>query len=90
MGILPTKNNQEGNWKTQTYLLGVIGGTLFGLVAAFFYNRAAEDDTTKNHLARPNRVQTGDLLGLGLAMLAIFRQVAELGRTPEDKKQRRR
>lgn len=92
MGILPNgTNNREDSWRTQTYLVGLIGGTLFGLVCAYFYNRAAEDDTAKNGLARPNRVQTGDMLGLGLAVLAIFRQVAELGRSPEtnDKKRRR-
>ncbi len=89
MSNLPIKSEETGNWRTQTYLLGVIGGTLVGLAAAFFYTRAAEDDTVKNGLVRPNRIQTGDLLGLGLALLAIFRQVAELGRSPEEKKRRR-
>ena len=89
MSNLPIKSEETGNWRNQTYLLGVIAGTVVGLAAAYFYNRSAEDDTIKNGLARPNRVQTGDLLGLALALLAIFRQVAELGRTPEDKRRRR-
>jgi len=67
----------------------VIGGTIFGVIAAYFYTRSATDDTVRNGLRTPNRVQTGDLIGLGLATLAILRQVAELGRTPEDKKRRR-
>ena len=89
MSNLPIKSEEAGNWRNQTYLLGVIAGTVVGVAAAYFYNRAAEDDTIKNGLSRPNRIQTGDMLGLALALLAIFRQVAELGRTPEDKKRRR-
>ena len=88
MSNLPM-NRREANWKTQSYLFGVIGGTVFGIIAAYFYTRAAADDTQKNGLQAPNRVQTGDLLGLGLAALAILRQVAELGRTPESQKRRR-
>jgi F0F1-type ATP synthase assembly protein I len=88
--LLPT-NRQEANWKTQSYLIGVIGGTILGVIAAYFYTRAATDDTQRTGLQSPNRVQTGDLLGLGLAILAILRQVAELGRTPDqDGKKRRR
>jgi hypothetical protein len=67
----------------------LIGGTVFGLLAAYFYARAAEDDAAKNGFIQPNRIQTGDVIGLALAALAILRQVAELGRTP-DKKQNRR
>ena len=52
------------------------------------YNRAASD-----YGSCPdgrNRVQTGEVLGLGLALLGIIRQVTEMGRGPEPKKGRRK
>ncbi len=86
MNSLNPTPEKSSNWKASSYLLGVIGGLIFGLVSAYFYTRAAEDDVRLTGKTQPNRVQTGDLLGLGLAALAIFRQIAELGRSPEGKK----
>jgi hypothetical protein len=64
--------------------MGAAIGSLLGLASAYMYTRAAEEDAER--LGKPKRVQTGDLLGLGLALLAIVRQVAELGKTPDKKK----
>jgi hypothetical protein len=68
--------------RTQTYGLGLMAGAIFGLLSAYFYVRAVEEDTRQG--GRPeSRVQTLDLVGLMLAALAIMRQVAEMGRTPD-------
>lgn len=75
------------NWKTKSYLLGAAVGLVFGLFAAYFYTRAAEDDASR--LGKPARVQTGEVIGLALAALAIVRQIAELGRSPESKRGKR-
>jgi hypothetical protein len=45
------------------------------------YTRAAEEDVSGT--GRASRIETGDLLGLGLALLGVMRQVAELGRGPD-------
>lgn len=73
-------------WRTRAYVFGVLAGVIFGLLAAYMYIRAGEEEVTRT--GEPARVQTGELLGLGLAMLAIIRQVAEMGK-PERKPNRR-
>ncbi len=87
MSNLLPQRNLTTNVRTQSYIIGAAVGLLFGLLSAYMYNRAASD-----YGAMPdgrNRVQTGEVLGLGLAALAMIRQVAEMGRGPEPKKGRR-
>jgi hypothetical protein len=79
-----TPESGQSSWRTQAYLVGAAIGSILGLASAYMYTRAAEEDAER--IGRPKRVQTGDLLGLGLALLAILRQIAELGKTPEKKK----
>jgi uncharacterized membrane protein YiaA len=80
-----SSNPPETNWKTKAYIFGTLIGTLFGILSAYLYTRAAEEDTRGG--GTPNtRIQTGDLLGLGLAMLGIVRQVTELGKSPQGRK----
>jgi hypothetical protein len=78
-----TPESGQSSWRTHAYLVGAAVGSILGLASAYLYTRAAEEDA--EHLGRPKRVQTGDMLGLGLALLAIVRQVAELGKTPQKK-----
>jgi hypothetical protein len=72
-------------WKSQAYIKGVAAGALFGLVAAYMYSRAAEEDAQRNGGA-PNTVSTGEVIGLGLAALAMVRQIAEMGKGPAKKR----
>lgn len=88
MSNLLPQQNKATSWRTQAYVIGAAAGLLFGLISAYMYNRAASD-----YGPLPdgrNRVQTGEVLGLGLAALAMVRQVAEMGRGPEPDKKRRR
>lgn len=80
-------DKSPSQWKTQVYVIGLAIGALFGLLAALMYTRAAEEDVTRTGTLA--RIQTGDLLGMGLAALGILRQAAELGRGPDAKKRRR-
>jgi hypothetical protein len=88
MSNLLPQNNKANSSRNQAYLLGGAAGLLFGLISAYMYNRAGGDQGA-NPDGR-NRVQTGEVLGLGLALLAIIRQVAEMGRGPEPPKKGRR
>ena len=84
--LLPS-NPKTNTSPNQVYLIGAAAGLLFGLLSAYIFNRAASD-----YGPMPdgrNRVQTGEVLGLGLAMLGIIRQVAEMGRGPTPKKGRK-
>jgi hypothetical protein len=87
MNNLIPQQNKASSWKTQTYIIGTAAGILFGLLSAYLYNRAASDYGPSDG---QNRVQTGEVLGLGLALLGIIRQVTEMGRGPEPKKGRRK
>jgi hypothetical protein len=84
--LLPSQR-KAGNWKNQSYIVGAAAGLLFGLLSAYMFNRSATDAGAVP--TGENRVSTGELLGLGLALLAIIRQVAEMGRPPEPKKGRK-
>lgn len=83
--LLPQRTNS--NWRTQSYIVGAAAGLLMGLLSAYMYNRSAGDYGGVPE--GKNRVETGEVLGLGLALLAIIRQVAEMGRGPEPKKGRK-
>lgn len=71
--------NRSSNWKTRSYVLGVIGGAVFGLVAAALYARAAEEDAAR-HNGKPPQIPTTTLIGLVLSALGLARQIAEAGK----------
>jgi hypothetical protein len=86
--LIPRSDKASGSWRTQSYLIGAAAGLLFGLFCSYMYTRAATDlDRAPDG---PNRVQTGDVLGLALASLAVVRQAAAMGQGPEPKKSKRR
>jgi hypothetical protein len=70
------------NWKRQSYIFGLSLGTLVGLLAAYLYNRAIEEDLTRKG-AKPDGVSTGQMISLSLATLGIIRQITELGKSPK-------
>jgi hypothetical protein len=88
MSNLIPGSNQPSSWRTQSYLIGAAAGMLFGLISAYMYTRAAEEDVSS--AGSPNRASAGEMLGLGLAALAMVRQVAEMGRGPDDKSKKRK
>lgn len=71
--------------RQRVYALGAVAGLLFGLLSAHMFNRAASENTVTPGTAE---VKTGELLGLGLAALAMIRQITEMGR-PDMKEKRR-
>jgi hypothetical protein len=83
MTKLPPINDPKA--RPQRLIIGGIIGSLFGLLGAYFYSRAVEDDVRQNGAQR-NPVSTGEIIGLGLAVLALLRQVSEMGRSAPKKK----
>jgi hypothetical protein len=81
-------NEPPTGWKNQAYLVGATAGLFFGLLSAYMYTRSAEDDQSDQKLG--HRITSGEMLGLGLAGLAMMRQVAELGKGKEDKSKKRK
>jgi hypothetical protein len=69
------------NWKRQSYIVGGIGGLLFGLLAAQMFNRSAEEDMRLRGADAREPVPTMSMLSIALAGLAMMRQIAELGKT---------
>lgn len=64
------------SWQTQAFITGGLAGLLLGVLSAFLYVRASEENARSG---QPNRVKTGDAMRLTLAVLTLVRQISELG-----------
>ncbi len=73
-------NPQDYNWKKKTYLNGTLAGAFLGLIGAYLFARAAEEDSDRM-AGQPTRLQTGQLLSIMLAILALIRQITESGKS---------
>ncbi len=71
---------QNSNWKNRMYINGLFVGGLIGLLGAYLYARAAEEDADRNG-GLPNKLQTGQILSIALAILSLIRQIAESGKS---------
>jgi hypothetical protein len=75
------KSLQTTDPKPQVYMVGGIVGLIAGVLAAYLYARAAQEEISRNGEAP--RIQTMQLIGLLLAGMGLLRQIAELGKTPK-------
>lgn len=73
---------EKPNWKMQTYIVGGLTGLALGLLSAYFFARVSEE----NELNGPSRISTIDTLKLAVAVLAIMRQITDLGASGKNKK----
>ncbi len=74
-------SSENGNWKTIIYAAGAALGAAMGLAAAHLYTRNAEETSQEGPLAP---IGTGDAFKIGMALLALLRQVAALGSKHEE------
>jgi len=65
------------SWKTQTYLIGAAVGLLLGLLSAYLFVRASQENAKFDQM--PQKVKTGDMMKLTLSVLALVRQITEMG-----------
>lgn len=82
------RNNQTAKPypRQRMYLIGVAAGAIYGLVAAYFYTRAHEEDLRRGDAG--SRVQTSELITVAVAALAMVRQIAEMGRAPINRRRK--
>ncbi len=71
-----TPETPDTAWKTRTYALGVVAGAVMGLLSAYMFTRAAEE----NEDGKPDAIPTGTLIGILLSVLGLIRQIAESGK----------
>lgn len=65
----------DTNWKGKAYTISAGLGLAVGLLAAYLYVRAAEE----NGPEIPRQIKTMDMIGLAVALLSIIRQITDLG-----------
>lgn len=63
----------DSNWRGRAYLMGGLVGAVLGLGAAYIYVNAAE----KSGEAKPE-LPPSEAVGIGLALLAVLRQIATM------------
>jgi hypothetical protein len=73
--FLTLESNMDSNdsWKTKTFIIGAIIGTLTGLGAAYIIVQRAQTENT-----RP-KVTPGEGVKVGLGILGLLRLVADIG-----------
>jgi H+/Cl- antiporter ClcA len=79
-----TIDQNQPDWKTRAYTLGAVVGLAFGLIAAYLFARAAEEETAETGAKQPEKIKSTRLMSVSLAALSLMRQITELGR--KDKK----
>jgi hypothetical protein len=62
-------------WRTRVMLIGGLIGSLMGVAAAYLFVRAAEESSEGG----PERIATGDAVKVGVSVMSLVRQIAELG-----------
>ncbi|MGD8622468.1 MAG: hypothetical protein PVH60_10970 [Anaerolineales bacterium] len=68
----------DQNWKTRTYLTGVIVGGLAGLAAAFVLVRRSEE------IGEPVQLGAREGLSLGIGLLGLVRSLGKLSAESKD------
>lgn len=63
----------KGNWKSNTMLIGILLGAFAGLGAAYLLVQRAERE------GREPEMTAGEGVKLGLLVLGVLRQIAQLG-----------
>jgi len=78
---LSNNNNESGlgDWKTRNYINGTFIGLVIGLLGAYLFNRAAEENADLNG-GKPAKVSTAQLIGISLTALGLLRQISEMGK----------
>ncbi|MBZ0304143.1 MAG: hypothetical protein K8J31_30690 [Anaerolineae bacterium] len=69
----------DSNWKTRAYVVGVLTGAIFGLLSAYLYSRAAEENAAQTG-GKPQQIPTWTMITMAGSALALARQIAEAGK----------
>jgi hypothetical protein len=73
----------ESNWRTKALVVGGAVGALLGLGAAYIFINSAEDSDA------PPELTPGTAVTIGLALLALLRQVAAIGEGDDEGEKRK-
>ena len=64
----------DSKWKTKTYIIGAVAGTLIGLGTAFLLVRSSDE-----RVGGPPEVSTMDALKIIVGIIGLARGIASLG-----------
>lgn len=78
-------SNRNDNWKFQTYVRGSLIGMAVGIVAAYLYTRAAEEYQLTDGKDKLTPIGASDMVKISLSILALVRQITELGSSASSK-----
>lgn len=68
---------EEIGWRPRTYVIGGLIGAVLGLLSAFFYVKAVENQHGADFV--PDPPSAGETVRLGVSLLSIVRTITEWG-----------
>ena len=71
------------NLRTRVMIIGGVVGGLVGVLAAHLYLRSVSVEASEEGEAQLPAVQPGDAIKLSLGILAVLRQIAGIGESPQ-------
>ncbi len=84
MEVLMDNGSPGLDWRAKAYIVGAVIGAVVGVGAAYLYVNSTDEKD------RPPELQPAEAVGIGLAIIAALRQIANLHAGDKKKKQRAR
>lgn len=77
-------SSNNNNWKFETYVRGSVIGLMVGIIAAYLYTRAAEENLLGDG-EEHRTIGASDMVKISLTILGLVRQITDMGSSSSKK-----
>ena len=72
-------SDNNSNWKFETYVRGSVIGLMVGIIAAYLYTRATEENLLGDGGGERRSIGASDMVKISLSILSLVRQITDMG-----------